>query len=65
VHLTISISHFLAWLYSWLESKVEAKYTILKALPFAYVMHPDQVEILGNANCERNNIIREHVVPYE
>jgi len=58
----------LNWLYSWLESKVETEveYKISKALLFQYVTHPDQIAILGNANCDKIiNFIREHVVPYE
>ena len=54
------------WLYSWLKAKVETEveYKISKALLFQYVMHPDQVAILGNANCDKIiNFIREHVVP--
>ncbi len=58
----------LNWLYSWLKSKVETEveYNISKALLFQYVTHPDQIVILGNANCDKIiNFIREHVVPYE
>jgi len=58
----------LNWLYSWLDSKIETEkeYNISKALLFLYIMHPDQMSILGNVNSDKIiEFIREHMIPYE
>jgi len=44
------------WLvFIWLEPKVKTQeeYNIFKALLFAHINHPNQVAILGTANCDR------------